>query len=838
MDLKDPRRRPGFILFFVSFLATVVALCVNVQWFSLPEPKPVTYGIFSADSVKSTVEHLANCGFKYPGNWGNEICAKEYVKNLLFSGIVKNESVSVDELVNPSGAFFIDFLGGLTSVYHNMTNIVATLGRKTVKDSHIQLDGLKPLLAENCAIMLSAHYDSALGTVGSSDNGAQVGILLEIWRILNERGGLPGGTELVLAFNGGEETIMQGAHAFTQVSKNRNICAFINLEAAGAGGREVLFQVGPRNLWLARAWAASGRPYHGSSFLGALFSSGIIPAETDFRVFRDFGNMSGFDFAQAGGGYVYHTARDNPSSVDYGTVQRFGEQILRLIISLDCALEKGVSVSDQQDEAIFFDFLGSHVFVYGMSATAFWLHTSIAEILVVGGLLISRPSFRGIFRLLFAWLAAITGGLVWPAVVSICRYFSYSQVFLKYYARPGLLVPLLFVCPSFFVFLVFLRKTRKFLPPPTFTEFFRDHLHARIIFGILMCILTALQSPTSFLPMLWAGPPLLFPLISAFVPGLGVLGMAGGYVLPLAVTIDLGLGAIGDLLVPLTGRSGTVISGDWMIGGLVGFFVGGIGVGCSDLVERRKNLFFRVEFIFIFLFFVGLVIAIFENPYSVETPQRLFVQQVQQFRADNSIEKFLVLTPVDGNGLVGFPDIDHIEEEKFRNSLDFIYNKFLPFPFPVSGILTKSWILQENSMSRDYGGMVSLDRRVFSLSDRVVRMKFFLKTLGYVNTIAIPAEEMVGWSFGDLPETPRKDCNCFFVKITDSTYKTDGVNQIPHEISFFVDWKKKVGQTRIRAEIHSHFGDLEFSNGKNLFLEKKITSVFFSTVSFEIKEFI
>jgi hypothetical protein len=164
---------------------------------------------------------------------------------------------------------------------------------------------------------------------------------------------------IIFVFNGAEETGLRASHGFiTQHKWATDIKAFINLEAAGSGGKETLFQTGPGNTWLLNHYKAVSRPL-AQAVSEEVFQSGIIPSDTDFRIFRDFGNLAGMDFAHTAKGYRYHTKFDSIDYLTQGVLQRTGENMLNLVLSLVNSFElDDISKFSKDSSAVYFDFLG------------------------------------------------------------------------------------------------------------------------------------------------------------------------------------------------------------------------------------------------------------------------------------------------------------------------------------------------------------------------------------------------------------------------------------------------------------------------------------------------
>jgi hypothetical protein len=206
---------------------------------------------FSEERARVHVKALCDMGVRVTGSVENEISAVRYLLQTLSdirrampaTGGAWDLEVSVQ---HPSGTFDLDFLGGFTSAYVNVTNIAA---RITPREARYASQ------APNAtALLVSAHFDSALGTQAATDDATNCGNMLEVLRAMTHRPSLP--SAVIFLWNGAEETVLQASHGFiTQHVWAPTISAFINLEGAGGSGRELVFQTGPKNEWIARAYS-------------------------------------------------------------------------------------------------------------------------------------------------------------------------------------------------------------------------------------------------------------------------------------------------------------------------------------------------------------------------------------------------------------------------------------------------------------------------------------------------------------------------------------------------------------------------------------------------------
>eukprot|EP00891_Asterochloris_glomerata_P008243 jgi/Astpho2/8243/gw1.00122.200.1_t len=202
------------------------------------------------------------------------------------------------------------FHAPLINAYQNLSNVML----------RVQPRGWQS--AVNDTLLLNAHYDSPIGSTGASDCASCVATLLELARVVVQNPSVQLSGPVIFLLNGGEETAMQASHGFiSQSAWAGNVGAFINLEATGSSGPDLLFQ--HAGSWTTKEYARVVPIPHGSVFLQDLFEMGLVPSDTDYRMFSyaTLGKWPGIDVAFILDSATYHTSRDKLHRLQQGACQ-------------------------------------------------------------------------------------------------------------------------------------------------------------------------------------------------------------------------------------------------------------------------------------------------------------------------------------------------------------------------------------------------------------------------------------------------------------------------------------------------------------------------------------
>nr|XP_046160949.1 endoplasmic reticulum metallopeptidase 1 [Oncorhynchus gorbuscha] len=374
-------------------------------------------GEFNAIRARKHLERITSVGPRPTGSPENEILTVnfllEQIEHIKADSASGPHSVTVD-VQRPTGSFSIDFLGGFTSYYDRVSNIAVRLEPKA---------GAQHLMLANC------HFDSVANSPGASDDAVSCAVMLEVLHSLANLS-TPLRHGVVFLFNGAEENVLQASHGFiTQHPWAKQVRAFINLEAAGVGGKEVVFQTGPENPWLVQAYVHAAKHPFASVVGQEVFQSGVIPSDTDFRIYRDFGNIPGIDLAFIENGFLYHTKYDTSDRILTDSIQRAGDNILAVLKHLVMSEELADSSEYRHGNMVFFDLLGMVVVAYPARvgtiinymtamATFLYLFKKCSHPSNVGGRYVKELAYATAVVIL-SWLVTLLTVLIIALVVSL-----------------------------------------------------------------------------------------------------------------------------------------------------------------------------------------------------------------------------------------------------------------------------------------------------------------------------------------------------------------------------------------------------------------------------------
>ncbi|ESN99808.1 hypothetical protein HELRODRAFT_176575 [Helobdella robusta] len=435
---------------FIILVYFFAACFIYVRNYTFPEPISAKLGsadVFSEERARDYLNGFVDLGSRIVGSRENEVLAVQFLMREIEKikrrneRIVWNKKKIEAEIQTASGSFDLDFLGGFTNVYQNIQNVIVRLSSSSDGGGN-KTSELNPALLVNC------HYDTFINTPGTSDDAVSCAIMLEVLRALVERQDTSLIHDVIFLFNGAEETILQGSHAF--VTSHRwfhDVRAFINLEGAGAGGKELLFQSSSQHPWLLNMYVENVPHPFASILAQEIFQSGLIQSETDFRIFRDFGKLPGLDIAYIKNGYVYHTRHDTPRMIPAGCIQRGGENLFSLVRSIASSAYLTNPDSFPYKQLVFFDLIGysvvcfraSFLFAYN-NLLCLLVHLKVLSSLARKGYLFHLTT--SVLSTILSWVAGILASLSVAALIDFLGFpmtwFSNRWLLIGLYAAPSL----------------------------------------------------------------------------------------------------------------------------------------------------------------------------------------------------------------------------------------------------------------------------------------------------------------------------------------------------------------------------------------------------------------
>jgi hypothetical protein len=385
-DIRGARARAAVVL-----LAIAAASC------SRPAP------LFSTTNARAHVTRLAGAiGTRPAGSEANRRAREYLVEQLRFFGY----AVRVQEADASRPEYGLTF---------RVQNIIAVLPGATPD-----------------AIGLVAHYDSVPTGPGAGDDAFGVAVCLETARLLAARADRRH-TVMVLLTDAEEDGLMGAAALVKDPEVGTRLRTYINVEATGADAPAVVFETGPGNGWLVRAFADAAPRPRGGSHGFEIYRR--LPNDTDFSVLERTG-VPGLNVAALGDSYAYHTPRDVPERLTDALLAQAGENVLATALALDRR-----DLSARTDEqAVYFDVASRHLVVLSPSASrvlgvlaivlglAGWVRVVAAARRAVGWGSLLRTA---------AW--AVVGALVVSAALvgasALLR--AVREVYHPWYAHPG-----------------------------------------------------------------------------------------------------------------------------------------------------------------------------------------------------------------------------------------------------------------------------------------------------------------------------------------------------------------------------------------------------------------
>lgn len=185
---------------------------------------------------------------------------------------------------------------------------------------------------------------------------------------------------------------------------------------------------------------------NGQAAAEELFHSGMVPSDTDFRIFRDFGHVPGMDFAHVINGYRYHTKYDHIDYIPQNVLQRTGDNILALVKKIANSNELAETDKLKEGVAVYYDILGLFFLSYPKNIGSF-----INQIISIASFLLPylflTKTTKGVnkkyvrYEILLGFFSTVFAIILsYGVIYFIAAELDWSGLSMSWYSHPTLIV--------------------------------------------------------------------------------------------------------------------------------------------------------------------------------------------------------------------------------------------------------------------------------------------------------------------------------------------------------------------------------------------------------------
>ncbi|WGH74947.1 M20/M25/M40 family metallo-hydrolase [Tenacibaculum tangerinum] len=266
------------------------------------------------------------------------------------------------------------------------------------------------------ALLLLTHYDSkGHSSLGASDAASGVATILEGVRAYLAANKVPK-NDVIILFSDAEELGLLGAQAFVEKHPwAKDVGLVLNFEARGSGGSSyMLMETNGKNKTLLTEFLKANSNYPAAnSLMYGVYKK--LPNDTDLTVFREKGNINGFNFAFIDDHFDYHTEQDSYERLDRGTLLHQADYF---ISSLNYFANADLTNLDSATDQIYVNFPLTKILTYPFS----W----VLPMLIIAFLLFIALISVGLFKGKISAIAMLKGFIPYSISLLLCTGISYG----------------------------------------------------------------------------------------------------------------------------------------------------------------------------------------------------------------------------------------------------------------------------------------------------------------------------------------------------------------------------------------------------------------------------